>query len=293
MINITLYFIGLGLNDEKDVTLKGYDIIKKSDEIYLDSYTSRMINTTPEKLSKFYGKVIKPLTRYELENKANEIIVKPALNKNVALLVIGDVFSATTHISIYLSAKKNKVDVRIINNASIINAVGITGLQIYKFGKITSVSYPVCQDYSIFKKINRVEELPDNLNYDTTPYEVLKDNLSLGYHTLFLLDLKINEPTLDELKRSVFKTNHPSQIFMTIREALLLLLKIETIEKKKIVSKETRCIGVARIGSRDAVIKYGKIGEIMEYDFGAPLHSLIIPGKLHFLEEEVLKLYEL
>jgi len=35
-----LYFIGLGLSDEQDITVKGLEIVKKSKEVYLERYTS-------------------------------------------------------------------------------------------------------------------------------------------------------------------------------------------------------------------------------------------------------------
>lgn len=35
-----LYFVGLGLGDEADITVKGLNIIKNCDKIYLESYTS-------------------------------------------------------------------------------------------------------------------------------------------------------------------------------------------------------------------------------------------------------------
>eukprot|EP01052_Picozoa_sp_SAG31_P005440 SAG31_NODE_239_length_19453_cov_5.539888_12_plen_62_part_00 len=35
-----MYFIGLGLGDEKDVTIKGMDAIKRSSRVYLEAYTS-------------------------------------------------------------------------------------------------------------------------------------------------------------------------------------------------------------------------------------------------------------
>ena len=38
--NMTLYLIGLGLGDHKDITVKGLEIVKQSEEIYLESYTS-------------------------------------------------------------------------------------------------------------------------------------------------------------------------------------------------------------------------------------------------------------
>lgn len=34
------YVIGLGLGDAKDITVKGLEIVRKCDKIYLESYTS-------------------------------------------------------------------------------------------------------------------------------------------------------------------------------------------------------------------------------------------------------------
>ena len=34
-----LYIIGIGLSDEKDITVKGLEAVKKSDEIFLETYT--------------------------------------------------------------------------------------------------------------------------------------------------------------------------------------------------------------------------------------------------------------
>lgn len=34
------YIIGLGLGDAKDISVKGLEIIKKCDRVYLESYTS-------------------------------------------------------------------------------------------------------------------------------------------------------------------------------------------------------------------------------------------------------------
>lgn len=34
------YLIGLGLGDAKDVTVKGLEIIKRCDRVYLEAYTS-------------------------------------------------------------------------------------------------------------------------------------------------------------------------------------------------------------------------------------------------------------
>ena len=52
---------------------------------------------------------------------------------------------------------------------------------------------------------------------------------------------------------------------------------------------DTLVIGVARVGQPDYEIKSGTMKEILSHDFGAPLHCLIIPGKLHHIEEEALR----
>jgi len=75
---------------------------------------------------------------------------------------------------------------------------------------------------------------------------------------------------------------------MTIDEATDILLKMEKDKREGIIKEDILCIGVARLGSKDSVIKYGRLKDIHSYDFGKPPHALIIPGKLHFMEEEFL-----
>lgn len=35
-----LYIVGLGLGDEKDITLKGLEAVQKCDKVYMEAYTS-------------------------------------------------------------------------------------------------------------------------------------------------------------------------------------------------------------------------------------------------------------
>ena len=35
-----LYLVGLGLGDAKDITVRGLEIVKKADKVYLEAYTS-------------------------------------------------------------------------------------------------------------------------------------------------------------------------------------------------------------------------------------------------------------
>ena len=249
-----LYFIGLGLNNEKDITINGLDAVKKCDLIYLENYTS-VLNCSKEDLEKFYNKKIILANRKMVENDDNEII-KNSKTKNVAFLVAGDSLAATTHIDLFLRAKKEGIKCFVIHNSSIMTAVGVTGLQLYKFGKTTSIPL-------------------ENENIET-PYDVLKGNLSLGLHTLFLLDLKPED-----------------EMFMTVNDAIRYLLRVELKRNEKIFSEKIFCVGCARIGSENQLIKSGTAKELLKFDFGKPVHCLIVPGKLHFMEEEALGLYKI
>ncbi|MBW3015463.1 diphthine synthase [Candidatus Woesearchaeota archaeon] len=253
---MTLYFIGLGLNDEKDISLKGLDIVKKVDVIYLEYYTS-ILSCKIEDLESLYGKKIIVANRDMVENKAEETILKDAKEKEVAFLVVGDIFGATTHTDLRLRAAKLGIKVRFVHNASIMNAVSVTGLELYKFGKTTSI---------VFTEPGYEPQ---------TPYDVIKKNMKNEFHTLCLLDIKADQCR-----------------YMTVNQALEILLKIEEARNEKVISEETFVIGCARVGSEQPLIKYGTVKELMHEDFGEPLHCLIVPGKLHFMEEEVLELFK-
>ena len=38
-----LFLVGLGLTDETDITVKGLDIVKKAERVYLEAYTSILL----------------------------------------------------------------------------------------------------------------------------------------------------------------------------------------------------------------------------------------------------------
>jgi len=253
---MTLYFIGIGLCDELDITVRGLETVKKCDYVYLEKYTS-ILQCPIEDLEKLYHKKIILADRTMVEKKADEILDK-ALTYNVAFLVIGDIFGATTHTDMMLRAKEKNVKCEYIHNASIINSVGIVGLELYKYGKITSVP---------FSAENFMPE---------TPYDVIKMNRKEGLHALVLLDLRPDESR-----------------FMTVNDAIKYLLHIENNRRENIFTDDTICIGCARIGCSDFTIKMGKAKDLLKEDFGKPLHCLIIPGAMHFIEEEALKQWDI
>jgi len=252
---MTLYIIGIGLNDVKDITVKGLEIVKKCDIVYLERYTS-LLQCSFHDLAKFYDREIVLADRNTAE-QGDEIIVAEAKDNDVAFLVIGDPFSATTHVDLLKLAKEKDVKVEVINNASVMTAVGITGLQLYKFGKTTSIPF--------------LDEHP-NLE---TPYHVIKDNLEKGMHTLCLLDIKSEQDK-----------------FMTVQQGISVLEDIEKRLGSEIIKDNLLVVGCARLGAKDFVVKSGTVSELKKIDFGSAPHCLIIPGKMHFVEEEVQELWK-
>jgi len=155
-------------------------------------------------------------------------------------------------VDLRIRAKKQGIKTGIIHGASIISAViGLSGLQNYKYGR--SVTIPFTND------ISTVE----------TPYRVVMENKRLGLHTLCFLDIKAEE------KR-----------YMTIRHGLENLLAMEKIKRKRVVTPDTLAVGVAQAGSNNPTVKADYVAELINYDFGTPPHSLVFPGKLHFVEAE-------
>ncbi|MEM4267983.1 MAG: diphthine synthase [Candidatus Woesearchaeota archaeon] len=162
---MALYMIGLGLSDEKDISIKGYEIIKRCEKVYLETYTSK--GCSKERLELFLGKKIITADREIIEQK--EDVILDARNYETALLIVGDVFSATTHIDLFLRAKEQRIKVEVVHNASIFTAVGQIGLELYKYGRTVSIPF---QNKDI-----------------ESPIEFIKMNQSIGLHTLVLLDL--------------------------------------------------------------------------------------------------------
>ena len=253
---MVLSLIGLGLGDIEDITLRGLKLAKSADEVYLEQYTSAF-SIPHKKIEEKLKKKVSLAFREHLEQKSH-ILIERAKTKHVCLLVVGDVFSATTHIALLIDAKKAGVKVNVVFNASILTSIGMVGLELYKYGKVTSIPF---SSKGLF----------------TSYYNVIYENKRAGLHTLCLLDLDISAH---------------QQRYMTIPEAIQLLLDTEQREKKNILRPDTLAVGVARLGRDDYTIRTGTLIELMNVDFGSPLHSLILPGKLHFVEEEALEMWK-
>src|SRR2546428_2121519 len=152
---MSLAFIGLGLNDEKGMTLEGLEEARLADSAYGEFYTNIMPNLDLKRLEKEIGKKVEVLSRSQLEDEGGENLLRAASKESVAFLVPGDPLIATTHISLRLSLAKAGIGSRIIHGPSIMSAVcGATGLQSYKFSKTVTVPYDPPLPASILETIS-------------------------------------------------------------------------------------------------------------------------------------------
>ena len=247
-----LVFVGLGLNDEKGISLNGIEEAKSADAVFMELYTNLLPEFSIERFEAIVDKKVHLLQRHNLEEENGALLLNAAEKGKTVFLVPGDPLIATTHVTLRIEAEKRGVKTRIVHGASIISAIiGLSGLHNYKFGKTVTVPFPE--------------------NFSETPYNVIAQNKKLGLHTLCLLDLKIDE------KR-----------FLTINKALTLLSKIEQKRNQKIITPNTVALGVARAGSKTPTVKADYIKNLLKHDFGEPPQSLIFPGELHFMETEAL-----
>lgn len=249
---MTLYLIGLGLK-VKHLTLEAVDTINKCNKLYLENYTGKYSEGTVSDLEKTLNRDIVKLDRKDVEIGINKI-TEDAKKFDVGLFVFGDVLTATTHIDLIERARSQGIKVEIAHGISAFSVVkSLSGLQPYKFGKTTTIVYW------------------ENNYKPESFYDVIETNLENGLHTLCLMDLRAEE------KR-----------YMTINEAVDILTQID--EKRGGDLRRTKMIGIARASASDQKIVYGTMAELSEIDFGESLHSLIIPGKMHEMEEEGIRL---
>ncbi|KAI0343547.1 Diphthine synthase [Trametopsis cervina] len=264
------YIIGLGLCDERDITVRGLEAVKGCSRVYLEAYTS-ILMVNKERLEAYYGKDLILADRDMVETESDEIL-RNADKEDIALLVVGDPFGATTHTDIILRARSQKIPVRVIHNASIMNAIGACGLQLYNFGQTVSLVF-----------------FTDTWKPDSF-YDRIKENADLGMHTLVLLDIKVKEQSEENLARGR-KIYEPPR-YMSITQAVSQLVEIEELRQGGILEPEkTLAIAMSRVGGGEQErIVSGTLAELLSQPseaFGEPLHSLVVVGKrVHHLEVE-------
>jgi len=228
-----LYLIGLGLN-VKGISQEGADAVQGCDKVYLENYTVEFPYTKKILAKELYTEILDA----DRKTVESDFLIKEAKGCDVTLLVYGAPLAATTHISLIQDAKKAGVKVKVIHAGSIFDAVGETGLQMYKFGKTASM--PNHEAYSFM--------------------EMVKENLSIGAHSLVLVDIGLEySKSLEKLKSAANENG----------------VKLD------------RIVICSKMGTKEQKMFYGEIEILYEKEVKAPF-CFIIPGKLHFLEEELL-----
>ena len=106
----------------------------------------------------------------------------------------------------------------------------------------------------------KIEKLVISLGSNTV--EVYLKNNELGLHTLFLLDIQ-------------------GEYLMPAEEAAAYLIR-------QGLKRDTKCIACGGLGSDDPDIRYTTLDNVYINKFP---QCLILPGKLHFKEEEALELF--
>ncbi len=247
----SLVFIGLGLHDEKGITLRGLEEARAADLVFAEFYTSALLGTRLESLEALVGKPITRLTREQVED--GRALLDAASERRVAFLVAGDPMVATTHVDLRLRAVAAKIPTRVVHGVSILGAAaGALGLQAYKFGRTTTVPFP-SPGFA-----------------PTSPLDPLLENRKAGLHTLVLLDLREDGTFLDP------------------KDALRSLLAMAESRGTADFGPQTLVCVLSQVGSPDARIVAGSAAELLTRDLGPPLHCLVVPGRLHFLEKEAL-----
>lgn len=201
-----LVLAGLGISDEKGITLEEIEEAKSADYLFIELYTS-IWHGNLQNLERIVGRKIEILRRRDLEEESDRIL-RLAVNRKVMIFVPGDPLVATTHSSLIIECKKRRIDFKILHNSSILSAVCETGLHAYKFGP--SVTIPLKE-----RTKNKLESI----------VELIKQNKERGLHTLCFLDVDIE-----------------ANKFLKVCDAIKFLVESKIIEEEEKIVVAS-CIG--------------------------------------------------
>ena len=167
-----LSFIGLGLYDERSITVQGKEILEDVDQAFAEWYTSRLVGTDIETLEATHDIEINVRDRAGVEQEP-EPILDAATDTHVAFLTAGDTMISTTHVDLRLRAHERGIETQIVHGTTAQTAASsLTGLQNYRFGKATTLPF---------------EETHGGVPGSVV--ETIQANQERGLHTLVYLDI--------------------------------------------------------------------------------------------------------
>jgi len=206
----------------------------------------------------------------------SEEILRDAATEDVAFLVVGDPFGATTHTDLVLRARELGIAVSTVPNASILSGIGATGLQLYNFGQTVSMVF--------FTDSWRPASF----------YDRIRENRSIGLHTLILLDIKVKEQSLENMARG--RRIYEPPRYMSVGTCAMQMLEIEEEKEERVYEPDSLAIGAARVGGKTEKFVAGTLRELCDADdvLGPPLHSLVLLGRrTHELENDYVRQFAL
>ncbi|KAG2540687.1 hypothetical protein PVAP13_9NG303256 [Panicum virgatum] len=268
-----LYIVGMGLGGERGVTVRGLDAVRRCARIYMEARTALLTlgvdgdtSSRLTKLENLYGNAVTIAGREIVEGESGDQILCEATGADIAFLVVGHPFGSdepsckATHTDLVVEAKKLGIEVKVIDSASVLNAVG------------------ACHHHT------NIPFFTETCKRDHF-YQTIVNNRGLGLHTLCLLDIYAKEPMSESLIRRN-KVYEPPR-FMTVNTAISQLLE-------PAYDEDSLCIGVARLGSDDEKIVAGPMRKLVGVDFGPPPHCLVVGKKFLWgthVEKEMLQFY--
>jgi len=252
----TLYLVGAGLANVRDLTVRALEVLARVDLILVDTYTSvyEFREGELKRLLRALGgggpPRIRPCSREDLEDRFFEVCGDA---EEVAVLCPGDPMVATTHSALAVEAAKRGWRVEIVHGVSILTAgPARSGLELYRFGRTATIPLRVRSVY---------------------PYDVLEENLSSDLHTLFLLEA-VSE-----------------REYVSVADAARYLLRLEEEEGRGVVSPNHEVVGVIRLGFENERLVRGTVQELADWDPPGPPQALIYPSpRLREPEREFLNL---
>ena len=249
-----LTFVGLGLYDERSITVEGQEALRNADRAFAEFYTSRLVGTSVEELEAHHGVDIEVRDRPGVEQHPDELL-DAAHDEDVVFLTAGDTMISTTHVDLRMRAESRGIDTRVIHGVTAQSAAaGLTGLQNYRFGKAVTLPFPYAHGS---------EGVPPSV------VESIEANRERGLHTLVYLDIKVGDVPGKQGDEDEFMTGDVAAGLLEGWQDVLGVV-------------------VARAGSPDPVVRADRLSVLARGQFGGPLHMLVVPGTLHHLEADAL-----
>ncbi|WP_254829800.1 diphthine synthase [Haloglomus salinum] len=261
-----LTFVGLGLWDERSVTVEGRDALRTADQVFAEFYTSKLAGATLDDIESHHDITVEVRSREGVEQEPDPIL-DAAASGDVVFCTAGDTMIATTHVDLRLRAHERGIETRVVHGTTAAAAAAsLTGLQNYRFGKATTLPFPYAHGGRASKDASG--ERTESASVPDSVLDTVGANRERGLHTLCFLDIKVDHELAE------------TDEYMAASTAAGLLTDAGRGDELGVV--------VARAGSPDPVVTADRLAALAERDFGDPLHLLVLPGELHYIERDAL-----